>query len=80
MNRTPGAVTHLAPACRRACTKHHMVPPADWRMKTFTQSFDNCQFHKAKVYKINREINFMTDNLAKHALSDLVLLIVLLTA
>jgi ribonuclease HI len=46
----------------------HNNPP-DWRMKTYTQIFDNCapSIHP-QLYKISRNDNSMADSLAKDAL------------
>jgi hypothetical protein len=47
---------------------HHTNPP-DWRMKTYTQMFNNCapSIHP-QLYKISHNDNSMADSLAKDAL------------
>jgi hypothetical protein len=50
----------------------HNHPP-DWRMKPFTQIFDNCVINRqVKVYKISRTINNTADVLARLAFSSTV--------
>lgn len=47
----------------------HNHPP-DWRMKPFTQIFDNCATsRRAKVYKISRTLNTTADALTRQAFS-----------
>jgi len=47
----------------------HTHPP-DWRIKFFTQSFTNCSVHRrAKILKINRNLNTTADGLARQAFS-----------
>lgn len=47
----------------------HNHPP-DWRMKAFTQIFDNCVSNRqAKVYRISRTLNTTADALARLAFS-----------
>jgi hypothetical protein len=49
----------------------HTHPP-DWRTKFFTQSFTNCLVHRrAKILKINRNLNTTVDGLARQAFSAL---------
>jgi hypothetical protein len=44
--------------------------PLDWRIKSFTQIFDNCSAQRhAQIFKINRNLNSTADSLARQALS-----------
>jgi hypothetical protein len=47
----------------------HSHPP-DWRMKAFTQIFDNCVINRqAKVHRISRALNFKADELTGQTFS-----------